>query len=490
MVDNDPKNKSDSLLSQEKNLKKPSIETKSKIDNILSFKEIDLDKLEPDEVLGELFEKINPLSIPAVIIGIILLILSYMSFLNGFLIAKIVIGFIGGLSFVFGCSELIIFGVKGIGKKLNWSEYFMGIIAAIGADSSDVVVVSILLVKAKRLAETGTSENIKLAHNLTSISITLVLTSVLINMLILGVTIFIVARKKPYKLPKELSQTESNLVLAMTIFSFIFLVFGFTQTSLDIVQFDRAFEGIMGISLLVFYLVFIIFLIGDAKEKRTEKIGSQLFISEYFPEDENDIQDIKLEDNVLKKKRSLKSFIRRIFKKESANNEGEQFVALRRFPWYIIILAFIIGITGIIFGGTLISNSIVTAIDSYQLPILVYSVIIGFVSSAPEMTITFRALRDPAKENIQIGLVHQISSVNQTFFLLFGLPFLLAAILNVDVPAILDTTLVFSGIFALSLTLHLTIIDDNHFDRLEGALIFVASIVSILALAVIGGLLD
>jgi len=490
LVDNDPKNKSDSLLSQEKNLKKPSIETKSKIDNILSFKEIDLDKLEPDEVLGELFEKINPLSIPAVIIGIILLILSYMSFLNGFLIAKIVIGFIGGLSFVFGCSELIIFGVKGIGKKLNWSEYFMGIIAAIGADSSDVVVVSILLVKAKRLAETGTSENIKLAHNLTSISITLVLTSVLINMLILGVTIFIVARKKPYKLPKELSQTESNLVLAMTIFSFIFLVFGFTQTSLDIVQFDRAFEGIMGISLLVFYLVFIIFLIGDAKEKRTEKIGSQLFISEYFPEDENDIQDIKLEDNVLKKKRSLKSFIRRIFKKESANNEGEQFVALRRFPWYIIILAFIIGITGIIFGGTLISNSIVTAIDSYQLPILVYSVIIGFVSSAPEMTITFRALRDPAKENIQIGLVHQISSVNQTFFLLFGLPFLLAAILNVDVPAILDTTLVFSGIFALSLTLHLTIIDDNHFDRLEGALIFVASIVSILALAVIGGLLD
>ena len=53
-----------------------------------------------------------------------------------------------------------------------------------------------------------------------------------------------------------------------------------------------------------------------------------------------------------------------------------------------------------------------------------------------------------------------------------------------------DTTLVFAGIFAISLALHLTIIDDNHFDRVEGALILFTSITSLLALATIGGLLS
>ncbi|MBN1331077.1 MAG: hypothetical protein JXA54_16510 [Candidatus Heimdallarchaeota archaeon] len=484
------KNKSEHITSQEKSLKKSTVELSSQFDKKISFQDIDLDKLEPDEVLGELFEKINPLTIPAVIIGIIFSIISFMPFLNGLVIAKIAIGFAGGLAFIFGCSELIIFGVKGIGKKLNWSEYFMGIIAAIGADSSDVVVVSILLVKAKKIAEISTPENIELAYSLTATSITLVLTSCLINMLILGVTIFSVSKRKPYKLPKELAHTESNLVLAMTIFSFIFIVFGLVHNSLNIVDFDRAFEGIMGVSLLLFYSIFVIFLILDAKEKRSEKIGPQILISEYFPEDENEFQEEKIEDDLPKKKRPIKNFLQEIYRKAFTNNEGEQFVALRRFPWYIIIIAFTFGIAGIIFGGSLISDSIIIAIDSYQLPILVYSVIIGFVSSAPEMTITFRALRDPEKENTQIGLIHQISSVNQTFFLLFGLPFLLAAILDVNVPAILDTTLVFSGIFVLSLTLHLTIIDDNHFDRLEGALIFVAAIASLLTLAVIGGVLD
>jgi hypothetical protein len=35
--------------------------------------------------------------------------------------------------------------------------------------------------------------------------------------------------------------------------------------------------------------------------------------------------------------------------------------------------------------------------------------------------------------------------------------------------------------------LHLTIIDDNHFDRVEGVLILLASLTSLLALGVVGG---
>jgi len=457
---------------------------------LITYQEIDLDQLEPDEALGELFEKINPLTIPMVIIGIILLVISYTNILDNTPFWSILIGFAGGLSFIFGCSELIIFGVKGIGKKLNWSKYFMGIIAAIGADSSDIIVVSILLLRAKSLKASGTTEDIALANNLTLTSITFVLTTVLINTLVLGVTIIILTKKKPFKLPTELTQTEANLVLAMTIFSFVLFSFGITHNAIGVDQFDRVFEGIMGIALLLFYILFILFLIGDARAKRIEKVGPQILISEYFPEDE---EEEVFRDDLDNKHLGKMSFIRKkltdIFKRNH-EDEGEQFVALRRFPWYIILIAFTIGIAGILFGGSMISNSIESSIALFNVPILVYCVVVGFVSSAPETTITLRALMNPDKENAQIGLVHQVSSINQTFFLLFGFPFLFASIINVDIPVAFDTTLVFAGIFAISLSLHLTIIDDNHFDRVEGALILVASITSLLALAAVGGLLS
>ena len=451
---------------------------------LIEFQEVDLDQLEADEAIGELFEKINPMTIPTVILGIILLVISYTNILNPYPILSIILGFVGGLSFVFGCSELIIFGVKGIGKKLDWSEYFMGIIAAIGADSSDIIVVSILLLRAKAVS----AEDSALAESLTLTSITFVLTTVLINTLVLGVTIIILTKKKPYKLPTELTQTEANLVLAMTIFSFILLSFGITHNAIGISQFDRLFEGIIGVALLLFYLLFILFLIGDAREKKTAKIGPQSIISEYFPEDNGNGLDEEQEES--QKVGFLKRVFREVFNRNQEDEEGEQFVALRRFPWYVIIIAFIIGIAGIIFGGSLISNSIESSIEIYNVPILVYCVVVGFVSSAPETTITLRALLNPEKEDTQIGLVHQVSSINQTFFLLFGFPFLFASIIKVDIPVAFDTTLVFAGIFAISLSLHLTIIDDNHFDRVEGALILVASITSLLALAAVGGLLS
>ncbi|NHJ46405.1 MAG: hypothetical protein FK733_01335 [Asgard group archaeon] len=443
--------------------------------------EIDLDLLEPDEAIGELFEKINPLTIPSIVVGTILLIITFTSLLDTHPIAAIIVGFAGGLSFVFGCSELIIFGVKGLAQKFGWSPYFMGIIAAIGADSSDIIVVTILLTRAKNLPAGQEA----LANNLTLTSITLILTTVLINCLILGITIIIVARKKPFKLPKELSSTESNLILAMAIFSFIFIVYGFTMNSLDAVQIDRAFEGAMGASLLLFYIIFIAFLIGDARQKKLERIGPQVLISEYFSEEEN--KEINHSD---KERGFFRRRFNELFKKDH-DEEGEQFIALRRFPWYVLVISFVVGITGIVFGGKMISDSIESGVSAFQnLPILVYSVIVGFVSSAPEMSITFRSVLDPEKEDVEIGLIHQISSINQTYFLLFGFPFLFAAIVNIDIPVALDTTLVFTGIFAISLALHLTIIDDNQFDRVEGTLILIASLVSLMSLAVVGGLLN
>ncbi|MHA1744046.1 MAG: hypothetical protein ACTSV6_07330 [Candidatus Heimdallarchaeota archaeon] len=449
--------------------------------------EVDLDLLEPEEVFEELFEKLNPLTIPAVVLGVILLIINFTKVLDGFPISKMVIGFVGGLSFVFGCSELIIFGVKGIAKKFNWSSYFMGIIAAIGADSSDIVVVSILLLRAKKLLATGDADNIVLGNELALTSITFLLTTVLINLLILGITMIVVSRKKPFKLPPELSSTESNLILGMAIFSFILITFGFTHNSIGIAEFDRVFQGVIGSALLLFYFMFILFLIGDTKQKRSSKIGPQVLISEYFPEEE-ELEKLPSAQKDEKKERFIQR-VKKFFKKDNDQEEKEQYIALRRFPIYVLILTFTVGIAGIFFGGKMISESIEFALVQYKLPILLYSVIVGFVSTAPEMSITFRTIVKPEAEDTKIGLIHQVSSVNQTFFLLFGFPFLFASIVNIYIPVALDTTLVFTGIFAISLALHLMIIDDNQFDRVEGTLILIASIASLLSLAIIGGAL-
>ena len=56
----------------------------------------------------------------------------------------------------------------------------------------------------------------------------------------------------------------------------------------------------------------------------------------------------------------------------------------------------------------MISDSIESGLGIFELPILVYCVIIGFVSSAPEATITMRTILNPEKEDTEIGLVHQV----------------------------------------------------------------------------------
>jgi hypothetical protein len=370
----------------------------------------------------------------------------------------------------------------------------MGIMAAIGADSSDIVVVMVLMMRARRLTLTGEPANITFADSLILTSFTYVLTTVLINTLVLGITMMALSRKKPFKLPRELSFTESNIVLGMAIMSFVLLSFAISHSAVGIEEFDRIFQGVIGFALLFFYAIFIIHLRHEAKEKTKTSLGHQTVITEYYPEDGLNNSKPKKEkppENqlIIGLGLVIRSIIKSFKKEEDVDDESDQFIALRRFPWYIVLVIFLIGITGIIFGGDMLSTAIEKSIDAYDIPILVYCVVVGFVASAPEMTITLRAILNPEKEDTEIGLVHQVSSIDQTFFLLFGLPFLFASLINVNIPVAFDTTLVFSGIFAISFALHLMIIDDGKFDWLEGVLILVASITSLLALAVVGELL-
>ncbi|MHA1243895.1 MAG: hypothetical protein ACTSP7_04885 [Candidatus Heimdallarchaeota archaeon] len=61
--------------------------------------------------------------------------------------SRVLIGFAAGLLVIFGASELIILGVKGVKDKTNLNPYIAGILSAIGAAFAELIIVSLLLIR-------------------------------------------------------------------------------------------------------------------------------------------------------------------------------------------------------------------------------------------------------------------------------------------------------------------------------------------------------
>ncbi|MHA1127003.1 MAG: hypothetical protein ACTSO7_16040 [Candidatus Heimdallarchaeota archaeon] len=521
-------------------------------DEVLEF----LENVEPEEALETIFENIHLSSIISLVLGILLaatflVIEAYFHSVPK--IAIMLIGFGAGLMIVFGAAEIIILGVKGMSDKLNWNPYISGILQAIGAALAELVVVIILLVRSH------TTNNPDLATT----AIVLILTTVIINILFLGISIVVMAKDEPFKLPAELTFFEANLILGMMVFSFVIMLYGFyyefegiknlIEGGTELVTFDRVFEIVIGVSLILVYVIFLVVLVRRFGRKTSTP---QTLISEFFP-DEDDLvleetispkQDSRIlkENGKLKKKKGCPSKKksaeekivckdcgmalepgmkkcngcgskvpkikkvkeeveeelvevpnnskrrRRLFgnNQKSKQQRSDALATLRRFPWFIIILLFLLGAGGIVWGGELLASSIelgLNAFGNYDVPILVYSVIIGIVSSSPELVVTLRGLFSQDEEDREVGLVHQVSAINQTFFILFGVPFVISGIFNIGIPIAIEIMIVMGGIFIISAAEVLMIADDNAFDLFEGIVIIILSIVSLLALALIGG---
>jgi hypothetical protein len=475
-----------------------------------------LEDVEPEEAIETLFDNLGIFTIISLVGGILVAVLFYI--LHHYRphmsqIYFIIIGFASGLLLVFGASELIILGVKGIQDKLNFNPYFGGILQAIGAALAELVIVIILLIQSYR-------EPIEeVARDLSETAITLILTTVIINILFLGISMIYAARKKPFDLPKELTFYEANLILGLMVFSFVLMIFSFfTEFSIirsilegapvtiyDKVTYNEWFEILIGLASLLVYFIFLMILIRNYGKKTSQP---QTLIVEFFPDEDDviveepsttkfiqtrmalqrkptaDKTDTKPDENALKKPRNGR---------KTQTERLNALATLRRFPWFIIILVFIFGTGGIIWGGQMLSASIEEGIREYsaQIPILAYAVIVGLVSSSPELIVTFRGLLKKDKEMQEVGLVHQVSAINQTFFILFGAPFVLSGILtlinpNFGIPVTLGITIVMGGIFIMSLAVQLMVMDDNKFDLLEGVMITTLATVSLVALALIG----
>ncbi|HUU77445.1 MAG TPA: sodium/calcium exchanger protein [candidate division Zixibacteria bacterium] len=466
--------------------------------------------VEPEEAIETIFTNIHLSTIISLILGIVLgiaLIIIERIF-HGTVppIVTMLLGFSAGILIVFGAAEIIILGAKGMSDKLNWNPYISGIVQAIGAALAELVVVIILLVNSK------TENNPALATT----AIVLILTTVIINIFFLGVSMIIVSKDEPFKLPHELTIYEANLVLGMIVFSFVIMLYGlyfmFTEDG-EIPVYNRFFEIVIGIALVLVYFFFLFILMRKYGKKTSTP---QTLISEFFP-DEEEIEFVEseapiaqlrllsnngkikanpqLKNNTKKEEPcetiETKNHRRRFFRngRRTKRERSDALATLRRFPWIIIIVLFLIGAGGIIWGGEIMASSIESGLELSEdtLPLLVYAVIVGLISSSPELIVTLRGVFSVDKENRQIGLVHQVSAINQTFFLLFGVPFVLSGLAAIGIPISLDITIVMGGIFIIATAEMIMIMDDNHFDLLEGIVITILSIVSLLALALIGG---
>lgn len=468
-----------------------------------------LENVEPEVAIETLLSNIHSTTIISILLGIALMIVFYVmgsvmkelidtTFAWG--LVYMIIGFAAGVFIVFGASELIVLGVKGIQDKLNWNPYIGGIVQAIGAALAELVVVIILLFNSK----------VDNNENLATTAIVLILTTVIINIFFLGISMIYVAREEPFALPRELTFYESNLIQGMIVFSFVIMIYGFYYEFISIrdplpesLTYQTPFEIVLGVALILVYFFFIFLLMRQIGKKTSTP---QTLISEFFPDEEKLIlteeettpQQLRLiEKNAIPKQKDEKIIEpceKDAGKKKNGNHRDKEhaLATLRRWPWIIIIVLFLFGAGGIVLGGNILATSIEHGLETFELvyeevPVLVYAVLVGIVSSSPELVVTFRGLLSKDKELQEVGLVHQVSAINQTFYILFGVPFLLSGMFAIGIPITLEGTLVTGGIFVMSLVVQMMIGDDNKFDLLEGVVVTVMSTVSLLALAFIGG---
>jgi hypothetical protein len=476
-----------------------------------------LEEFDTDVAFRKIFRNVHVSTIVTFVLGIVFggffyLARAFPTVFPGW--SLVIIGFAAGLLIVFGASELIILGVQGIKDKLNWNPYLAGILSAIGAALAELVVVIILLITAKGFFvdatdATGTIIDQELydqGSDLSTTAIILILTTVIINIFFLGLSMIFISRKKPFKLPRELTMYESNLVLGMRVFVFILFLTGLFYAINDIVEvvevttvFSRATEIVIGVALILVYGIFL-FVLASRYGKKTST--PQTLITEFLSEKEEiDYSETSIAQTSLlvtkkrltrKEKRILEAAGCDINQLKPKHKNHDALATLRRFPWFVIVMLFIVGAGGVIWGGELLAQGIESGLhvleEDFQLevPILAYAVIVGLISTSPELIVTFRGLLDPDREIQKVGLINQVSAINQTFFLLFGIPFLISGIFNIGIPITINLTIVMGGIYIMSTAEKMMIMDDNHFDLLEGVVLTILAVVSLLALAFIG----
>ncbi len=378
------------------------------------------EELENQDLLDSFTTIVGHLGLMERIFVVLGAILGAVAFLDLIPTVKFELEFIAGLMLVFAMSEFIVLSIKGISLRLGMDKYLISIITGVCAFFPELVVVILLILDGGSSAQ---------------FAVTLILTTVLINALMLGIAIIYVTRNAPHIPSPAISGLESENLLGMIIFSLLFMTYSLVVgqgTTVEVV----AIEWVGGIILVLIYAAFIFNLYFLLKRTGDES------------------------EKVSKKK---------------ALHEDTFFFKIK-LP--ALIGLFAIGILGSTIGGDLLSSAIEHSLAQFEeLPLLLLTVVIGFFTTLPEILITTRALLDKTTE--ELGINNQIVAITQTFYFLFGFCFLVAALVGVKLNLSPEFALLFGSIAVIALGLKLSIIDDHKITRMEGILLFSSTVAGI-----------
>lgn len=381
-------------------------------------------ELENQDLLDSFNTVVGHLGIIEKIFVVLGLLIGTIAFFQLFPEITFELQFIAGLMLVFAMSEFIVLSIKGISLRLGLDKYLIAVITGACALFPELIVVIFLILAGGASAQ---------------FAVTLILTTVLLNMLMFGVAVMYITRKAPHKPSPAISNLESENLLGMIIFGFLLATYSLVVGQGAVVE-VVAIEWIGGIILVLLYAAFIVNLALLLKKLRQDAP----------PQSSN--------------------------KSSQASSHDDSFYFKVRFPVFVVL--FILGIIGSTIGGDLLSAAIEHSLEQYEdLPLLLLTVVVGTFTTLPEILITSRALLDPSTE--ELGLNNQLAAITQTFYILFGFCFLVAALVGVKLALTSEFALLFGSIAVISLGMKLSIIDDHKMTRMEGILLFAATLAGI-----------
>jgi len=418
----------------------------------------------------------------------------------GILIGVVVAAGMLGLWLAFRPSEWAVDGLGNIMRFTGLTAYVAGVISSLASNLPEAVAAGILLVK-------GTVNN---QPELVTIAFYTTLAAAGFNAILLGIVVLVGSKNKGYiQIKKETVMAEG--VLLRWGFVATFLTFGVAVVEI----LDKIFievknqtffadsEGIAGelpqlagISLVVSYFIYLVFLIVKSKQAKAEEqygrepvkatkptrgkldekmldklteevhVGAQRKIVD-TPKDIN-IVDPDCEDTRVTYQGDDKKPINPYGTAPAM--EGHH-LSLK-----VSIILVILGVTGIAGGGFLLSHAVETMLHSPKitLDIGIVALIVGFSGAIPEHGIAVVAA---AKGKTDIALGNILGGILQMTLLVFGA---FAAL----VPAPIDDFMLFQ-LIALALIIWFvkrSISDDHRITSFEGIMIIIAQSFSFLLL--------
>ncbi len=421
----------------------------------------------------------------------------------GILIGVVVAAGLLGLWLAFRPSEWAVDGLGNLMRFAGLTAYVAGVISSLASNLPEAVAAGILLVK-------GTVNN---TPDLVKTAFYTTLAAAGFNAILLGIVVLVGSKKKGYiQIKKETVMAES--VLLRWGFVATFLTFGVAVVEIldkmfiEIKQqtFFEDSEGISGelpqlagISLVVSYLIYLVFLIVKSKQaKAEEQFGKELVkatkpmrgkLDEKMP----DIEAINVQEVHEGAKRKMNdasgemNIIDPNCEDTRVTYQGDDKKYINPYATApameghhlslkVSIALVILGVTGIAGGGFLLSHAVETMLHSPKitLDIGIVALIVGFSGAIPEHGIAVVA---SAKGKTDIALGNILGGILQMTLLVFGA---FAAL----VPAPIDDFMLFQ-LIALALIIWFvkrSISDDHRITSFEGIMIIMAQSFSFLLL--------